>query len=181
MRLSEELHWRYNATVYCIAPTKLRENKLYIAVYVHWLYFFVYYAFPFVALVIFNVAIYNRVSSPIVRPSFALFLPVKRAAGFRLHRRALPLPSSFSFHSKFSGEPTGERGSLPVRAPRGRGGKGEGKKVEVRSDAASMTLNATVDAGNISGFVMYSVGERREEGIFSLFLIFFFSQREAKN
>lgn len=62
MRLGEEIHWKYNITVYCIGATQLRENPLYKTIYVHWLYFFVYYAFPFVALVIFNVAIYKRVS-----------------------------------------------------------------------------------------------------------------------
>ncbi|XP_011506266.1 PREDICTED: FMRFamide receptor-like [Ceratosolen solmsi marchali] len=62
VELSEELHWKYNVTIFCIVPTKLRQNKLYIAIYVHWLYFFVCYAFPFAALVIFNAAIYKRVS-----------------------------------------------------------------------------------------------------------------------
>jgi hypothetical protein len=62
VELSEELHWKYNVMIFCIVPSKLRENKLYITIYVHWLYFFVCYAFPFAALVIFNVAIYKRVS-----------------------------------------------------------------------------------------------------------------------
>ncbi|XP_014214332.1 FMRFamide receptor [Copidosoma floridanum] len=61
VELSEEVHSTRNVTIFCIVPTELRENKLYIAIYVHWSYFFVYYAFPFVALVIFNVAIYKRV------------------------------------------------------------------------------------------------------------------------
>ena len=62
VELREDIHPVHNVSVFCIGPTKLRENKLYIAIYVHWSYFFVYYAFPFVALVIFNVAIYKRVS-----------------------------------------------------------------------------------------------------------------------
>ncbi|XP_066586859.1 FMRFamide receptor [Prorops nasuta] len=56
-----ELHWKYKLIVYCIHPADLRQNQLYVKVYVHWMYFFVYYFLPFLALVIFNVAIYRRV------------------------------------------------------------------------------------------------------------------------
>ncbi|KAK0081602.1 hypothetical protein PV325_011873 [Microctonus aethiopoides] len=59
--LEEEIHWKYNVTIYCVVPAILRSNDLYITIYVNWMYFFVYYAFPFVALVVFNVAIYRRV------------------------------------------------------------------------------------------------------------------------
>lgn len=62
MDLEEEIHWKYNVTIYCVVPAILRSNDLYITIYVNWMYFFVYYAFPFVALVVFNVAIYRRVS-----------------------------------------------------------------------------------------------------------------------
>ncbi|RLU21914.1 hypothetical protein DMN91_006293 [Ooceraea biroi] len=56
-----ERHWKYNVTVYCIFPTEMRSNQFYITVYIHWMYFFVYYMFPFIALMIFNMAIYRRV------------------------------------------------------------------------------------------------------------------------
>ncbi|XP_043275248.1 FMRFamide receptor [Venturia canescens] len=59
--LETEIHWKYNVTVYCVIPANLRSSDIYITVYVNWMYFFVYYAFPFVALVVFNVAIYQRV------------------------------------------------------------------------------------------------------------------------
>ncbi|XP_012243009.1 FMRFamide receptor [Bombus impatiens] len=56
-----EVHWKYNVTIYCIYPADLRSNNLYVTVYVHWMYFFICYLFPFLALVIFNAAIYQRV------------------------------------------------------------------------------------------------------------------------
>ncbi|XP_006614785.1 FMRFamide receptor [Apis dorsata] len=56
-----ETHWKYNVTVYCVYPADLRSNNLYVTLYVHWMYFFICYLFPFLALVIFNVAIYRRV------------------------------------------------------------------------------------------------------------------------
>ncbi|CAL1676797.1 unnamed protein product [Lasius platythorax] len=58
-----ERHWKYNITVYCVFPTELRSNEYYVTLYIHWMYFFVYYMFPFIALVIFNMAIYQRVSN----------------------------------------------------------------------------------------------------------------------
>lgn len=56
-----ERHWKYNITVYCVFPTELRSNEYYVTLYIHWMYFFVYYMFPFIALAIFNMAIYQRV------------------------------------------------------------------------------------------------------------------------
>ncbi|CAK9812881.1 FMRFamide receptor [Anthophora quadrimaculata] len=56
-----EIHWKYNVTVYCLYPADLRSNDLYVTLYVHWMYFFICYLFPFLALVIFNAAIYQRV------------------------------------------------------------------------------------------------------------------------
>jgi len=58
-----ERHWKYNITVYCVNSTELRRNEYYVTLYIHWMYFFVYYMFPFIALVIFNTAIYRRVSN----------------------------------------------------------------------------------------------------------------------
>ncbi|EFN69729.1 FMRFamide receptor [Camponotus floridanus] len=57
----DERHWKYNITVYCVFPTDLRSNEYYVTLYIHWMYFFIYYMFPFIALVIFNMAIYQRV------------------------------------------------------------------------------------------------------------------------
>ncbi|KAL0109321.1 hypothetical protein PUN28_014420 [Cardiocondyla obscurior] len=56
-----EKHWEYNITIYCVDPTELRSNVYYVTLYIHWMYFFVYYMIPFVVLVIFNTAIYRRV------------------------------------------------------------------------------------------------------------------------
>ncbi|XP_053987232.1 FMRFamide receptor-like [Hylaeus volcanicus] len=56
-----EVHWKYNVTVYCLYPAELRRNDLYVTLYVHWMYFFICYLFPFLALVVFNAAIYLRV------------------------------------------------------------------------------------------------------------------------
>ena len=56
-----EVHWKYNVTIYCLYPADLRSNDLYVTLYVHWMYFFICYLFPFLALVIFNAAIYQRV------------------------------------------------------------------------------------------------------------------------
>ncbi|XP_014222381.1 FMRFamide receptor [Trichogramma pretiosum] len=50
-----------NKTVPCLMATEMRKDPLYIAIYVHWMYFFVYYTFPFVLIVIFNGLIYNKV------------------------------------------------------------------------------------------------------------------------
>lgn len=47
--------------MYCLYPAELRSNDLYVTLYVHWMYFFICYLFPFLALVIFNVTIYRRV------------------------------------------------------------------------------------------------------------------------
>ncbi|XP_077274224.1 FMRFamide Receptor isoform X1 [Temnothorax americanus] len=55
-----ERHWKYNVTVYCVKPTELRSNEHYVTLYINWMYFFVYYMFPFITLVIFNTAIYRR-------------------------------------------------------------------------------------------------------------------------
>lgn len=58
-----EKHWKYNIVIYCLRPAPLRDNDIYVTVYVHWMYFFVCYSIPLFALIIFNVAIYRRVSS----------------------------------------------------------------------------------------------------------------------
>ncbi|XP_015591017.1 FMRFamide receptor [Cephus cinctus] len=55
-----EVHWKYNVTIYCIVPTQLRSNLVYLSV-VNWMYFVFYYELPFAFLVIFNHAIYQQV------------------------------------------------------------------------------------------------------------------------
>lgn len=55
-----EKHWKYNIVIYCLRPAPLRDNDIYVTVYVHWMYFFVCYSIPLFALIIFNVAIYRR-------------------------------------------------------------------------------------------------------------------------
>ncbi|XP_012269764.2 FMRFamide receptor [Athalia rosae] len=57
----KERHWKYNVTAYCVSPTDFRLNPLYVTIYIHWMYFVFYYAIPFTALVIFNLAIYRQV------------------------------------------------------------------------------------------------------------------------
>lgn len=61
IKVYNERHWKYNITVYCVDATELRSNEFYVTLYIHWMYFFVYYMFPFIMLVIFNTAIYRRV------------------------------------------------------------------------------------------------------------------------
>ncbi|XP_014479697.1 PREDICTED: FMRFamide receptor-like isoform X2 [Dinoponera quadriceps] len=61
----EEIHWKYNVTVYCMFPTELKNNDYYNIVYIHWMHSIVYvpfiYTLPFVVLLILNTAIYRQV------------------------------------------------------------------------------------------------------------------------
>ncbi|XP_014479693.1 PREDICTED: FMRFamide receptor-like [Dinoponera quadriceps] len=61
VELHEQIHWKYNITVYCMSVSELRKNAYYVHLYINWLYLIVYSLFPFVSLVIFNTAIYRRV------------------------------------------------------------------------------------------------------------------------
>lgn len=60
---AEEFYPRYNMTVYVIKASALRNNELYISVYIHWLYLFFIYFVPFTCLAVLNAAIYRQVSS----------------------------------------------------------------------------------------------------------------------
>lgn len=51
-----------NVTVYTVSASALRYNPLYVTIYVNWSYLLVMYFVPFLALAIFNCAIYMQVS-----------------------------------------------------------------------------------------------------------------------
>lgn len=59
--IKEEWYPELNVTVYCPRPSALRENELYIRVYIHWLYLIFLYLLPFLGLAILNAAIYRQV------------------------------------------------------------------------------------------------------------------------
>ncbi|XP_059480856.1 FMRFamide receptor [Neocloeon triangulifer] len=51
----------YNTTIYMVSASALRNDPLYITIYVNWTYLLVMYFVPFLALAIFNCAIYMQV------------------------------------------------------------------------------------------------------------------------
>lgn len=59
--LSPMLIPQTNTTFYRPAPTELRQTRIYISVYIHWLYFVFIYLLPFSCLAILNAAIYRQV------------------------------------------------------------------------------------------------------------------------
>ncbi|KAJ3664733.1 hypothetical protein Zmor_000279 [Zophobas morio] len=59
--IKEEWYPEKNVTVYCPRASALRENELYIRVYIHWLYLIFLYLLPFMGLAILNAAIYRQV------------------------------------------------------------------------------------------------------------------------
>ena len=65
LEASREEHFdkEYNTTVYVISASPLRQNELYITVYVYWLYLLFIYFLPFAFLAVLNAAIYRQVSS----------------------------------------------------------------------------------------------------------------------
>lgn len=62
-----EFHEELNMTIYCARPTELRENPLYISIYVQWCYLVFLYLIPFTSLAVLNAAIYRQVSIATVR------------------------------------------------------------------------------------------------------------------
>lgn len=70
----EHFHEEYNTTVYVISASPLRQNELYISIYVHWLYLFFIYFLPFTCLAVLNAAIYRQ-----VRASAAIRLTASEA------------------------------------------------------------------------------------------------------
>lgn len=52
-----------NITVYCVRPSDIRKNDIYVSVYVHWCYLIFMYVVPFGSLAVLNAAIYRQVSN----------------------------------------------------------------------------------------------------------------------
>ncbi|XP_014284854.1 FMRFamide receptor [Halyomorpha halys] len=51
----------HNITIYTPVPSELRNNHVYISVYIHWLYLLFIYFLPFSCLAVLNAAIYRQV------------------------------------------------------------------------------------------------------------------------
>lgn len=52
---------KYNTTLYEVSMTQLRDNPVYISIYIHWLYLIFIYFLPFTSLAVLNAAIYQQV------------------------------------------------------------------------------------------------------------------------
>lgn len=50
-----------NTTVYIVVPSELRQDGMYISLYVHWLYLLFIYFIPFSLMAVLNAAIYRQV------------------------------------------------------------------------------------------------------------------------
>ncbi|KAK6637117.1 hypothetical protein RUM43_010791 [Polyplax serrata] len=63
LEASREEHFEeeFNTTVYLIRASPLRQNELYISIYVYWLYLLFIYFLPFTFLAVLNAAIYRQV------------------------------------------------------------------------------------------------------------------------
>lgn len=57
----ECVHNQYNVLIYRVHPSNLRNNHLYISIYIHWMYLVFMYFIPFSFLAILNTAIYRQV------------------------------------------------------------------------------------------------------------------------
>lgn len=68
--LVEEYSKELNSTIYSVAPTSLRDNHIYISLYIHWLYLIFMYFLPFSCLAVLNTAIYRQVRSPFLCATF---------------------------------------------------------------------------------------------------------------
>lgn len=56
-----EYYEKENITVYCARPTNLRNDPLFISIYIQWCYLIFIYLIPFVSLAVLNAAIYRQV------------------------------------------------------------------------------------------------------------------------
>ncbi|KAL0275730.1 UNVERIFIED_CONTAM: hypothetical protein PYX00_003503 [Menopon gallinae] len=56
-----EFNRKHNMTVFVITASSLRQNEMYISIYVHWLYLLFIYFIPFTCLAVLNAAIYRQV------------------------------------------------------------------------------------------------------------------------
>ncbi|XP_065201040.1 FMRFamide receptor isoform X2 [Planococcus citri] len=54
-------HILYDVSIYRVYPSKLRNNTLYIKIYIHWMYLIFMYFIPFGFLSVLNTAIYRQV------------------------------------------------------------------------------------------------------------------------
>lgn len=70
--LIEQCHTEYNTTVYVPVASSLRNNRIYISVYIHWLYMLFIYFLPFSCLAVLNAAIYRQVSVLVCLSTFIL-------------------------------------------------------------------------------------------------------------
>lgn len=65
VKLWETRVWPYESEefglIFCVGPTELRNDSLYITIYIHWCYLIVNYFIPFIGLLIFNILIYRQV------------------------------------------------------------------------------------------------------------------------
>lgn len=59
--VKEEFCENMNITIYCARPTKLRNDPLFIAIYIQWCYLIFQCLIPFVSLAVLNAAIYKQV------------------------------------------------------------------------------------------------------------------------
>lgn len=72
--VKEQYHRGYNTTVYVLMASPLRNNRIYISVYIHWLYMIFIYFLPFSCLAVLNAAIYRQVSCFIYKQSSLQFV-----------------------------------------------------------------------------------------------------------
>lgn len=56
---------KYNTTLYEVSMTQLRDNPVYISIYIHWLYLIFIYFLPFTSLAVLNAAIYQQVNDKV--------------------------------------------------------------------------------------------------------------------
>ncbi|KAG8249903.1 obsolete signal transducer activity protein [Homalodisca vitripennis] len=61
IKIREEYNEETNSTVYMPVTSDLRQNKIYISLYIHWLYMIFIYFLPFSCLAVLNGAIYRQV------------------------------------------------------------------------------------------------------------------------
>lgn len=59
--VTEEFYEAMNITIYCARPTELRNDPLFIAIYIQWCYLIFQCLIPFVSLALLNAAIYRQV------------------------------------------------------------------------------------------------------------------------
>lgn len=66
VRVEKCVHNENGQYVYQVYPSKMREDKNYISIYIHWMYLVIMYFIPFGSLTILNAAIYNQVCTFVI-------------------------------------------------------------------------------------------------------------------